>query len=302
MADLEAQLALRDETIAELKAQVQQLSQELQRTRAPGSAVPLLGKGNALGGPRGGLAQTTRPPRMQSPGRLKMPPSPGRTASPRAMTARASSPIKRNASGQPAFFHASQRGGPLTEPLPHRGLSQKERENPYDNLRGPSLLHRPKHGAKKSEWERFKDGAGAGGGNMVNAFDDDNPFNDPIKYWPFKGWAFPPTDYIGPDDERETDDLSSITSTGNALKLTFVYGYRGRRATAPHVPPHATSMCGSMRMRRIISAPTNRRAPSPHFSRNHTMRHATWQTFASKPLLQRRGAHRVPHSCAGCRV
>ena len=58
----------------------------------------------------------------------------------------------------------------------------------------------------------------------VSALDDDNPFNDPIKYWPFKGWAYPPSDYTGPDDARETDDLSKMPS----LALQFVYGYAGR--------------------------------------------------------------------------
>ena len=48
------------------------------------------------------------------------------------------------------------RGGPLTEPLPQRGLSLAERQNPYEKLRGPSLLTRDRFGAKKSEWERFK--------------------------------------------------------------------------------------------------------------------------------------------------
>ena len=88
------------------------------------------------------------------------------------------------------------RGGPLTEPLPQRGLSQAERENPHAYIKGPSLLTRNKFGAKKSEWERFKlttDGTKAGGGHE-NFFEDDNPFNDPFQYRPFKGLAFPPSD------------------------------------------------------------------------------------------------------------
>ena len=212
MADLQAQLRERDAKIDALTRQVELLTAQLAEQTQTRS-VPLLGRGNALGpgaptprtggtiGPPGGAQSARRP---ISPGRLKMPPSPGRGG---ATTSRGSSPIRRNASGQPSFFHASQRGGPLTEPLPHRGLSQAERENPYDNLRGPSLLNRSKFGAKKSEWERFKS---EGATDYVNAFDDDNPFNDPIKYWPFKGWAFPPKDYIGPDDPRETDDLTTL--------------------------------------------------------------------------------------------
>ena len=97
------------------------------------------------------------------------------------------------------------RGGPLMEPLQHRGLTEAERENPHAYIKGPSLLTRNKFGAKKSEWERFKlaDGKVAGGDGSL--FEDDNPFNDPFQYRPFKGLAFPPCNYIGPDDERETE-------------------------------------------------------------------------------------------------
>jgi len=110
----------------------------------------------------------------------------------------------------------------MTEPLPQRGPT------PLGVIKGPSLLTREKHGAKRSEWERFKlnhgaDGADGGG----NFFEDDNPFNDPFQYRPFKGLAFPPSDYIGPDDARETDDLSTIGA--NALRLEFAYGYCSRR-------------------------------------------------------------------------
>ncbi|KAL1523351.1 hypothetical protein AB1Y20_018296 [Prymnesium parvum] len=230
MADLKAQLRERDEKIEALTRQVEQLTAALSAMPPAPRGGPMLGRtptlaastpatANSIGRPQSAQARTAR---ANSPGRIKMPPSPGRST----ITPRSGSPLRRNASGQPAFFHASQRGGPLTEPLPQRGLSQAERENPYENLRGPSLLNRTKFGAKKSDWERFKtDGAF----EYVNAFDDDNPFNDPIKYWPFKGWAFPPKDYIGPDDPRETDDLSTIrTGPGNALRLTFAYGYRGR--------------------------------------------------------------------------
>ena len=153
-----------------------------------------------------------------------------------------------------AFFHASMRGGPLTEPLPQRGPT------PQRAIKGPSLLTRDKFGAKRSEWEKFSMAA-TGEGSL---FEDDNPFNDPFQYRPFKGLAFPPSTYIGPDDNRETDDLghlcmlclltqpqshfttSSVTTSAsrhvllslpslmcrspNGLRLSFVYGYCGRRA------------------------------------------------------------------------
>ena len=98
-------------------------------------------------------------------------------------------------------------------------------------VKGPSLLTRDKFGAKRSEWERFKltaDGRNAGGGGRHESlFEDDNPFNDPFQYRPFKGLAFPPSDYMGPDDLRETDELSNVTP--NALGLAFVYGCAKQR-------------------------------------------------------------------------
>jgi hypothetical protein len=98
-------------------------------------------------------------------------------------------------------------------------LTLRERTDPYNALKGPSLLNREKFGAKKS-----------GGERSPNLLLDDNPFNDPVKYWPFKGWAFPPSDYLGPDDPRENDDLGRVVHGGNALQLGFVFGYTGRRA------------------------------------------------------------------------
>ena len=129
------------------------------------------------------------------------------------------------------FFHASMRGGPLTEPMPHRGLTARERRYPeeigmrYAGKGGvPTLLFRDKFGARKSEWERYKSLANSPDGSMGGNFlEDDNPFNDPFKYHPFKGMAFPPGNYIGPDDPRETDDMSRL-QPGNALRLEFVYG------------------------------------------------------------------------------
>ena len=103
-------------------------------------------------------------------------------------------------------------------PAPQVQLSLRERTDPYNSLKGPSLLNREKFGAKKT-----------GGEGSPNLLLDDNPFNDPVKYWPFKGWAFPPSDYIGPDDPRENDDLSRVIHGGNALQLGFVFGYTGRR-------------------------------------------------------------------------
>ena len=104
-------------------------------------------------------------------------------------------------------------------PAPQVQLTLRERTDPYNALKGPSLLNREKFGAKKS-----------GGERSPNLLLDDNPFNDPVKYWPFKGWAFPPSDYLGPDDPRENDDLGRVVHGGNALQLGFVFGYTGRRA------------------------------------------------------------------------
>ena len=118
------------------------------------------------------------------------------------------------------------RGGPLTDPMPQRGLTERERLYPEKACRGPSLLTREKFGAPKSEWVKYRDFDPANlGGNMM---EDDNPFNDPFKYHPFKGMAFAPSDYIGPDDARETDDMTRL-KPGNALRLAFVYGYTSRK-------------------------------------------------------------------------
>lgn len=118
------------------------------------------------------------------------------------------------------------RGGPLTEPLPQRGLVERDALlSGTMKLKGPSLLTRKRFGAKPSEWDRFKPENMEDEGNML---EDDNPFNDPFKYHPFKGMAFPPSDYIGPDDERETDEMASL-QPGNALQLEFVHGYTTRK-------------------------------------------------------------------------
>lgn len=125
------------------------------------------------------------------------------------------------------------RGGPLTEPLPQRGPT------PARAIKGPTLLTRDKFGAKRSEWERFKLAAdGRTGGSCHDSlFEDDNPFNDPFQYRPFKGLAFPPSDYIGPDDPRETDELSELASRSqpNACALlsstAIVDGARGKTSS-----------------------------------------------------------------------
>lgn len=147
------------------------------------------------------------------------------------------------------------RGGPLTEPLPQGGLTDWER---YQSLeghnkkwaqRGPSLLYREKFAAKPSEWERYRgfDPSTAAEGGNLN--EDDNPFNDPFKYHPFKGMAFPPGDYIGPDDPRENDDMTTL-QPANALRLKFVYGYTTRKGSrsnlfynhAGHLVYHAAAV------------------------------------------------------------
>ena len=93
-------------------------------------------------------------------------------------------------------------------------------------LKGPSLLTRKRFGAKPSEWDRFKPENMEDEGNML---EDDNPFNDPFKYHPFKGMAFSPVTTSGPDDERETDEMASL-QPGNALQLEFVHGYTTRKS------------------------------------------------------------------------
>ena len=75
-----------------------------------------------------------------------------------------------------------------------------------------------KFGAKRSEWERFKLAPEAG----ASMFDDDNPFNDPFRYRPFKGLAFPPSDYIGPDDDRETDEMANFGRSLFDLNLALL--------------------------------------------------------------------------------
>jgi microtubule-associated protein-like 6 len=42
--------------------------------------------------------------------------------------------------------------------------------------------------------------------------------------------AFPPSDYIGPDDARERDDLLTL-QPANALRLRFVHGYTTRKGS-----------------------------------------------------------------------
>jgi hypothetical protein len=80
------------------------------------------------------------------------------------------------------LFHASQRGGPLTEPRQWKGLTPEERSNPYDAIRGPSLLTRERFGAKKPTRDLLlTDGTG---GSAVNLLVDDSSTNDPIKCGP----------------------------------------------------------------------------------------------------------------------
>jgi hypothetical protein len=169
--------------------------------------------------PAGVPKSSSRPNSPRSGGRTS--PRPGSPRQQHSAFGSTVSPRKKPLSPS-LFFTASQRGGALTEPLPQRGLTDFERERP-EMLKGPSLLHREKFGAKKSDWERYKAmamGAAEAGGNFL---EDDNPFNDPFKYHPFKGMAFPPKDYIGPDDARETDSMEGL-QPGNALRLSFVHG------------------------------------------------------------------------------
>lgn len=235
MDALEKKLASRDAQIAEMQTMMKQMQLELAKVKASpngaaaGGALRAVGSFGSMpkGLPPGAVPQTERE-RPVSPGRAGIRPASARAASPgraagRTSPGRSSSP-KRSAS--PGSFHASMRGGPLTEPLQWKGLTDQERKNPYNSIRGPSLLTRERFGAKKSEWETY---SAAGASPIKNLLMDDNPFNDPIKYHPFRGWAFPPSSYVGPDDERETDDMSRLSGS-NALKLGFAFGYCGRRA------------------------------------------------------------------------
>jgi hypothetical protein len=236
--ELEARLAEAQQREQALMEKIEKLSDTV-AALTPRSSSPAAFSGLRPGIPTGAPSGATpragsrpvspRPSRPLSPGRggaaavglpTPRPPSPGRSVA-FGSTSRASVTPRKNAIGQPAFFHASMRGGPLSEPLPQRGPT------PLTAIKGPSLLTREKHGAKKSEWERFKTVGGEEGGNF---FEDDNPFNDPFKYVPYKGLVYPPSDYIGPDDARENDDLSSLKP--NKLSLEFVYGYTSRRVRA----------------------------------------------------------------------
>lgn len=227
-AELEAELAAARKREADmqqrmeaLEAQVQSLSRGQSRSASPFASMrpgipPPPGGGPTAMMPRAGsrpMSPRQIAPRAMSPRRA---PSPGRTAA-------FGSTAGTRRSGPPAVFHASMRGGPLSEPMPQVGLTPRERADPHSAIRGPSLLTRDKYGAKKSEWERFKLG-----GKHGSLMEDDNPFNDPFKYRQFKGLAFPPSDYIGPDDPRETDNLATLNP--NALRLSFCYGYQGRRS------------------------------------------------------------------------
>ena len=233
--DLEAKLAealarekMLQEKVASLEVKIETITPRGSRGSSPFSSMrPGLPTGGAPAGENvsGNAGRRPLSPRPVSPRPAPRPMSP-RPASPGRGSGVAFDSTLGTARKQTATFHASMRGGPLTEPMQQRGLTVKERSNPHAHIRGPSLLTRDKHGAKKSEWERFKmaaEGGGAGG----NFFEDDNPFNDPFQYRPFKGLAFPPSDYIGPDDPRERDDMSDLTP--NALRLAFAYGYCGRR-------------------------------------------------------------------------
>jgi microtubule-associated protein-like 6 len=253
--ELEKKLTDRDRELDALKAQIAALTDVVTQltprggnpaAAAGGTPLPFanMPRANMSGGPAAAAPTGGPAPRAASPSRPSsarpMSPRQARPSSPRPLSPRGPSNAgqgtafgstlssARARKGSPGnFFHASMRGGPLTEPLQQRGLTPRERADPQRHIRGPSLLTREKHGAKRSEWERFKLAADGGGGGG-NFFEDDNPFNDPFQYRPFKGLAFPPSDYTGPDDPRETDDMGSLTP--NALKLGFVYGYTGRRA------------------------------------------------------------------------
>ena len=218
MADAAQRLAEADAQIAALKDQVQRLSKQASprgrsQSPRPFSQMPA---GLPPASPRQGSPRGSRPRSSSPRGR------PGSPGSPAKLSAFGSTLKNPKKPLSPAsFFTASMRGGPLTDPMPHRGLTERERLYPEKACKGPSLLTRSKFGAPKSEWIKYRD---FDPNNMEgNMMEDDNPFNDPFKYHPFKGMAFAPSDYIGPDDVRETDDMTTL-KPGNALRLAFVYG------------------------------------------------------------------------------
>lgn len=214
---MQAEVDARDAEIARLTEQVQSLSRQV----SPRAGSPKPFSAFPAGTPR---SKSPRG-RSASPHGTRSP----RASSPRPMHAFGSSVTssRKKPMSPEQFFHASMRGGALTEPMPQRGLTDRERIDP-SLIRGPSLLTRDRFGAKKSEWVKYKELALGNGDDGGNFLEDDNPFNDPFKYHPFKGMVFPPGDYIGPDDSRETDDMRSL-KPGNALKLQFVYGYTSRK-------------------------------------------------------------------------
>ena len=195
--ELEATLRAREATIAHLSLQLRELQLELASLKASPS------------GPSSSSSSSAKKPR------------------PRAAPL-AASMTQRRPSSASSFFRASQRGGTLTQPRQWKGLTEQERTNPYEAIRGPSLLTRERFGARKPTADLLATTSG-NGRSPVNLLLDDSPTNNPVKYHPFRGWAFPPSDYVGPEDARETDDLSHVHG-GNCLHLAFAFGYCGRRS------------------------------------------------------------------------
>ena len=124
---------------------------------------------------------------------------------------------RRAAPGQPHFFHASMRGG-LTA-AGARGLTSAS-ANPYRTCTG-----RRSTAAASARRRAVGELSEPGGSLRRTCRRSTTTHSTTRSYWPFKGWAYPPSDYTGPDDARETDDLSKMPS----LALQFVYGYAGRR-------------------------------------------------------------------------
>ncbi|KAJ1625892.1 hypothetical protein T492DRAFT_843597 [Pavlovales sp. CCMP2436] len=240
-------------TVALLKVRLDKADARIADMTAEANTIrPTLTKGSSVSR---GLRPTT-PRGGQSSASSEQRTSSQRTSS-RPQTARGQSPARRKSpvTRKPPtrFFTASMRGGPMTEPMKATGrtfLTAREREDPESALQGPSLLLRrelTEQGyemtavisaiARAREYKRANPEVDTGAHALSilqsntapatrhqNVIEDDNPYNDGVKYWPFRGFAFPPSDFKGPGDMRQVDELNA------KLELSFVYGYRGDRS------------------------------------------------------------------------
>eukprot|EP00962_Isochrysis_galbana_P006843 scaffold1854_cov113-Isochrysis_galbana.AAC.3 len=179
-AELEKLLHERDAQVAQLAAQLEEMRVEVARmkTGMGGSLRRVSSAGtHAKAVPLRGVVPT-----QAANGRPTSPGGAGRRPSTAGADSRSRASPQRPTSASADFFHASQRGGTLTEPRQWKGLTPEERSNPYDAIRGPSLLTRERFGAKKPVRDLLA--TVGNGGSAVNLLLDENSANDPIKYPP----------------------------------------------------------------------------------------------------------------------